>query len=169
MPRTGLVLSVDGSHATISTMKRGVCESCSESGACNANVSIIKEKPEVVVADNTLGARPGEMVDFDLPDGQELRVSLLVWIVPLVGMLAGVAAGALLAERLPVSQDAAAVLGATLGLLAAFGVLRIIDRRAETDERLTLKVTRVVSTNESCELQQADPADPAEIVQLPVR
>ena len=169
MPRTGLVLSVDGSHATISTMKRGVCESCAESGACNANVSIIKEKPEIVVADNTLGARPGELVDFDLPNGQELRVSLLVWIVPLIGMLAGVAVGALLSEPLPISQDAAAVIGAGLGLLAAFGVLKIIDRRSETDERLTLTVTRVVTTIDSCAARDDDSADPAEIIDLPNR
>ena len=162
MPRTGLVLSVDGGSATISTMKRGVCEDCAESGSCNTNISIIKEKPEIVVVENPLGARPGDLVDFDLPDGQELRVSLLVWIVPLVGMLAGVAAGALLSEQLPVSQDTAAVVGAVLGLLGAFGVLRIIDRRAETDDRLVLTITRVVTTGDSC--GQRD-----EVVQLPGR
>ncbi len=164
MPRTGLVLSVDGSRATISTMKRGVCEDCAEAGACNANVSIIKEKPEVVVADNTLGARAGEMVDFDLPEGQELRVSLLVWVVPLIGMVIGVAVGAFASESLPVSQDVGAVVGAALGLLAAFGVLRVIDRRSETDERLTLRIIRVVQVDSSCGLKDEAPGD---VIELP--
>jgi sigma-E factor negative regulatory protein RseC len=169
MPRTGYVLSVDSSQATISTKKRGVCDSCSEAGNCGMDTELIKEQPEIVVAENPLGARVGDFVDFDLPDGQELRVSLLIWIVPLIGMVIGVAGGAVLADSLPVSQDLAAVLGAAVGLLAAFGVLRIVDRRAEGDERLTHRVTRVVTPVASCGLRAGIPAGSAEIVELPKR
>ena len=51
-------------------------------------------------------------VEFDLPGHSELKISLVLWAVPLLGLVAGAAAGAGLHPLLPVGRDLATLLGA---------------------------------------------------------
>lgn len=150
MPRTGRVVEAREGSATISTNMRGVCEGCSEAGSCSPGSSLIRDKSEIVQASDGVGVREGDVVEFELPEGQELRVSLLIWAVPLAGLVGGVALGAVLAPALGVPQDPAAAIGALVGLAVAFALLRVIDRRSRGDQRLVPRVTRVLRSAGTC-------------------
>jgi sigma-E factor negative regulatory protein RseC len=60
-------------------------------------------------------------VSFSIPEEVILRGSMVAYLVPIVGLLAG-AAGA--AAWLPQMQDSAALLGAVGGFLVSLGLVR---------------------------------------------
>lgn len=142
----GVVLRTDGTRAEVSTSRRGACSACSEAAACG--IGDAERCDEVVSVRNAVGARVGDTVELDLPGNAVLRLSLLVWIVPLTGLILGAAAGSLFAAGAgmagPTSSDAVALLGALAGTIGAFAVLRAVDRRHGGDPELTPLITRVV-------------------------
>jgi len=106
------------------------------------------EIPEELLARNPLQAQPGDRVEFDLEGHTELKLSLLVWIVPLLGLIAGAILGATFHSFLSLDRDAATLLGLAAGAAAAFAIVMRIDRRAAKDERLIPVILKVLpSTN----------------------
>ncbi len=153
MPRVGIVLAVEGDRARIATTRRGICDGCSEHSECVVGGSSGEGISEEVTARNPLHARPGDQVEFDLPGHTELKLSLLVWTVPLVGLVAGAVLGAGLHPRLALDRDAATLVGMLLGGVAAFGLVVLVDRRARGDERLVPEVVKILTADSCSSLQ----------------
>lgn len=82
-----------------------------------------------------VAVEPGTRVRVSLPADRVLSSALLLFGLPLAGLLAGGAGGAVLA-----GSDAATLGGALLGLAAAAGASRGLRRRAE---RVTLAHARL--------------------------
>jgi sigma-E factor negative regulatory protein RseC len=138
----GIVIATSDGVADVSTWRRGACAGCSESASCGIDMQ--EECPEVVTAENRVGAWPGDTVELALPDHAALELSLLVWVLPLVGLVVGAFAGTGLADRIGLGADAAGALGALAGLVVAFTGLRQVDRRAAGSPRITPRITRVL-------------------------
>lgn len=139
---TGVVIATDGRRAEVSTWRVGACAGCSEAGACG--ITEIERCEEIVTVRNAVGAGPGDLVELDLPGDAALRLSLLVWLVPAAGLVLGALAGAWLGARWPGADgDLATLLGALVGTVLAWVLLRRIDRTAGDDPRLTPFITRV--------------------------
>lgn len=160
MPRIGYILETDGDRATVSTTRRGICAACSERSSCSFENALGKDVPEEVVVRNGIGARTGDYVEFDLQGHVELKVSLLVWIVPLAGLIAGAAIGAGVHRHLSLEQDPATLLGAVAGFVVSFAVVVLCDRLAAEDARLLPLVLRVVEPSSCPELSRGDRCDP---------
>ena len=160
MPRIGYIIETDGDRATVSTTRRGICAACSERSSCSFESALGKDVPEKVVVRNAIGANPGDFIEFDLQGHTELKVSLLVWIVPLVGLIAGAVLGAGMHVYLSLEQDPATLLGAAIGFIIAFAVVVLCDRRVADDARLLPLVLRVVKPSSCPELSPGDRCDP---------
>lgn len=119
-----------------------------------------QNSPEIVTAENIAGAKPGDTVELDLSGHMELKLSLLVWAVPIAGLIAGAILGVRLHAPLGVGEDPAAMVGALVGFVASYGLLKAVDRRSADDPRLVPHVVRVVR-GDSC---QALPASTPESV-----
>ena len=160
MPRIGIVIETTGQSARVSAPRRGVCDGCADRSSCSFEQALGQDKPEMVEVYNGIGAQPGQMVQFDLPGHTELAVSLLVWVVPLIGLITGAALLASLHERLSLAQDSATLLGAGVGFAAAFLPVVLFDRLAAAKSRYVPSILKVVSPS-SCSgsLRVADSSD----------
>lgn len=145
MSRYGIIIDTDAGRARVSAAPRGPCGECTGQGACALHIGGTGGNPEVVTADNRLGARPGDTVELELPGRMELKLSLLIWVVPLVGLIGGAVAGTLLAGRLAADEDVTALAGSVLGFLLSFVFLRRVDRKAAGGAQLVPRVARVVA------------------------
>lgn len=143
--RVGIVVTTQDGRAEVSTARQGPCGSCSEQGACSLPIATVTNSVELVTAKNQLGAKPGDTVEIDLAGHTELGVSLLVWIVPMVGLIGGAVLGVLTREPLGLAEDPAALLGAGIGVAAAYLGLRRLDRRVTDDPRLVPEIIKVVA------------------------
>ena len=106
---------------------------------------------EEVTARNPVHAGPGDHVEFDLGGHTELKISLLVWVVPLIGLMAGAIAGASLHHLVSLGRDVATLIGFVVGGGLAFGLVIAIDRRARGDARLVPEILRILPTG-SCSI-----------------
>ena len=153
MPRLATVIETSGASAKISVALRGACEHCSGQGACSLTGPPPGASTSVLTARNPIGAQAGDTVEYDLPPRGELKLSLLVWAVPLCGIVVGAVAGALIAGPLGIGQDAPTLVGATLGFAATYLWLRRFDRRSAEDPALSPFIIRVVN-GATCEREQ---------------
>ena len=150
MSRTGTILKTSGNHALVATTLRGVCDGCTDRSKCSVDdpfTSASEELLENITALNPLNAQPGDHVEFDLPGHTELSLSVLIWIVPLLGLIAGAVLGAYTHQLLSMDRDSATLLGLVAGAAAAFAVVMRIDRKATDDERLTPVILKVLSSS----------------------
>jgi sigma-E factor negative regulatory protein RseC len=149
MPRVGIVIETRPGEAVVSTHKRGICAECADHSSCSLEAAMGKDVPEDVLARNLIGARVGDYVEFDLPGATELKLSLLIWGLPVAGMVAG----ALIAPRFISASladpDTASFIGAVIGLIASAVPIVIYDRLAHHNRNLVPEITKTVSKS-SC-------------------
>jgi sigma-E factor negative regulatory protein RseC len=95
---TGIVVGVAGDMAEVETNRQGACGSCSANGACGTSLlaRYFGRKPLVLRAQNRAGAAPGDRVVVGISEDGLVRASLATYLVPLLGLMAGGAAGVVL-------------------------------------------------------------------------
>ncbi|MBU3915527.1 SoxR reducing system RseC family protein [bacterium] len=152
MPRIGLVLNTTDKYATVSTSRGGVCAECSEKSSCSSQDTEEKGIPELVNAINPIQAKPGDYVEFDLSGHTELKVSLIVWVVPLIGLILGAFAGSFFFDNL--SRDSGTLLGAFLGFIFAFSIIMVYDRYFVDKEKLIPLISKKIQKFDCVELPQ---------------
>ncbi|AFU97880.1 SoxR reducing system RseC family protein [Simiduia agarivorans] len=123
---SGVVVRCDQSTAWVKTIQRSSCASCQARHGCGQSslqswfetsdvipVSVHGEPPEV-----------GQTVSLSVPADALAKAALLVYLVPLSGLLAGL----FVAETL-FGQDVFAAIGAGIGLIAGCVAVRCLTAR----------------------------------------
>lgn len=115
----------------------GGCGRCSEPGGCGG-VSLAQplcSKPKSMVVSDPIGLSVGDKVRVSIPDSLLSRGITRTYVIPLVLFFLGSFSGAaLLPDLLPiqwqVSNDIGGMIGAGVGLIAAWVQLSISQRHA---------------------------------------
>jgi sigma-E factor negative regulatory protein RseC len=89
----------------------------------------------------------GEWVRVELPENRFVQATALVYIIPLVGLLAGLLLGWLLGS----GSDLVTVPAAVLGLVVAFVTLYMVDRRVSKNPGWAPRITDVYPDKPSSE------------------
>jgi sigma-E factor negative regulatory protein RseC len=145
MPRVGIIIETRADEAVISTHKRGICAECAEHASCSLESTMGRDAPEDVVAKNPIGAKVGDYVEFDLPGATELKLSVLIWGLPVIGMVAGAILGPAHIPHHFSDPDTASFIGAVIGLAVAAVPAVIYDRLVRRGRGLVPEITRTVS------------------------
>jgi sigma-E factor negative regulatory protein RseC len=132
-----VVTRVDGDHIWVDVNSRSSCSSCEQAAGCGLGDG--KGKPPQRMR-NLVGARVGDIVSIDVPDGAVIKAAVLSYLLPLAIALSGAAAG------MAIGGDGTAVLGAIVGLLIGWIGLRQAARRFVSfwEPLLTMRIKGVV-------------------------
>ena len=118
----------------LETVRRTGCGRCDEPGGCgNGTLArIAREKTGHVRAMNPGGLvlAVGDIVQVGIPGDAVLRGAMLVYALPVAGLVAGAIAGSALAGSVAADADLAGVAGAVAGLVAGFAGVRVLSARA---------------------------------------
>ncbi|MCX6356375.1 MAG: SoxR reducing system RseC family protein [Candidatus Aureabacteria bacterium] len=117
MREEGVVVSTMGAAACVRMQPQGGCRSCRICVTGSAGERLIE-------ANNEAGAKAGDRVIVEVREGVYLRAAFLVYVLPLIGMCAGYAAGTALW-----SSERAGFCGGGVGLLIVWAVVRRCDRK----------------------------------------
>lgn len=130
----GRVLSVEGNCLWIETVRRSACDSCQARNGCGQSVlqrlglgarqGVIRVVDEAPVSHY----RAGDEVVIGIEENAVVRGSVLVYLVPLLGLFAG----ALLAQSSGAAEPWI-VFAAVSGLGAGFAVTGWLARRTQGD------------------------------------
>lgn len=114
-----VVTRVEGDFALVEMDEAAsACGRCGDKGQCGKSPA----GPRRYAVRNLAGARPGDTVIVSVPDGAVLKAAALTYLMPLLFVIGGAAAGTSWGgEGLP------AVAGAALGLVTGIAALRVFN------------------------------------------
>jgi sigma-E factor negative regulatory protein RseC len=121
-----LVVRVVDGVAEIVTQRQGACSGCTAKKGCGTSLlaAWLPERQLSFHISNDIGARPGDQVVVGLDERLLQRSSLLLYAVPLVGLLAGAVSGERLFPQFGWPSELGAVLLGLLGLIVSLGLVR---------------------------------------------
>lgn len=135
----GIVRKASGGVVDVRVSGGAACASC---GAC---CHVDKDGVTIEGALDPLGARVGDEVDVEIPEGADTRAGIIVFVAPAVGLLAGYVGGFLAARTLGITPDVGGAVGAVAAVVAALLVLRARGREALSDERYRPRVRAIIA------------------------
>lgn len=140
---TGTVVGVEGDYAWVETQRRSSCGSCEAKGCGTGALSkVLGARSQRMKAHNPVGAESGDSVVLGIEEGVLLQGSLMVYILPLVLMLAGGLFGESMAPQWGAEAEGMSLLFGFLGLIVGFLLLRSYNRRCARDPRFTAVILR---------------------------
>jgi sigma-E factor negative regulatory protein RseC len=123
---TARVAKVDGDAVEVVTERRTACGSCSAQKGCGTSLiaAWFPQRKLRFRVHNAIGARVGDQVVVGLDEAYLQRGALLLYAVPLIGMLVGAVAGESVGSALGMHPEPGAIGGGLLGLFGALGLVR---------------------------------------------
>lgn len=118
MEQTGQVVEIIGDKAKVLVRRHDVCSKC---GGCG--ISLSGKGENFVEALNTVNAAVGQTVRVTSDTGQVLKASFVVYIVPVLFLLAGIALGKQFG-----GEPAGLIIG-VIFLLLSYLLVRAYDRK----------------------------------------
>lgn len=133
MPREeGIVIEVSPEGALVRVKKPDACHGCPSDKLCHMGGTGERE----VFARNPVHAAKGERVEVEVRDRLLLKASFIVYLFPVIGLLAGGLIGKWVVGRfgLQISQDTGAVIGGITCLLMVFFLIKLRSRARSSME-----------------------------------
>ena len=124
----GVIVSLEGHMANVAPLSQTGCQSCSSSGACGTSLlkPLFGNKQRMLAAENTIDAQPGDQVVIGLNRTALVLASLMVYLLPLILLVAGAISGAAIANTF--SFEKAEPVSILCGLGAASMTFIIVRR-----------------------------------------
>ena len=128
LTETALVKSRDGKRVELELLRSGACDQCELNKGCGTGAlsRLIGRRPRPLVIDSEQDCEPGDQVVLELPESALVRASLLLYGLPLLGLLLG----GLLAALLALAEWLVTVI-ALFGLFAGFKIAAKFTQRLE--------------------------------------
>lgn len=124
----GVVVSLEGQMANIAPRSESGCQSCSSSSMCGTSLlkPLFGNKQRTLAAENTINAKPGDQVVIGLNRTALVLASLMVYLFPLILLVAGAIFGAAIAHTFTIEY--AELVSILCGLGAAALTFVIVSR-----------------------------------------
>ncbi len=140
---SGTVVELRGKHvALVICKKSSFCKNCASMESCHIGSD---NRTMSVEAQNNLGAQVGDSVKIQTSSKHFLQSSFLLYILPLVGLVAGALLGKGLGERFAGGMDPD-LLSALMGtgfLVGAFLLIKIASRAIPKDSYMP-RITEII-------------------------
>jgi len=140
----GIIEEVSGQKALVRIKKSSACGTCESRGDCE----VASGKSMVVEVVNDLGGGEGDHVELSVPSGAFLKLSLLVYILPVVALIAGAFAGGMCAPFLHMTPTLTSVIGGFLVMGITFYALKRFDRSLRARSEFRPRMTRILFRSE---------------------
>jgi sigma-E factor negative regulatory protein RseC len=156
----GVVIRMDASGTWVKTVRSGACDSCSSKAACHTMGG--GKEVEVAVL-NRIGARVGDRVILTMDSASLLKGSFLVYMFPILLLVAGATAGEWISRSAGLGSPLPAMLLGFGSLAAGLIIMRNIARRLAEKAEYRPRISRVMGRRVSEPLLDAPPARPADL------
>ena len=147
LTETGRVVAVEADGVWVETIRQSTCGACAARRGCGHGLlnryaegrrGYIRVLPGPTLA--PADCRVDDQVMISLPEAVILRGSFIVYLLPLLALLAGAATGASV-----FASDAGALIGAAAGLAAGMGLVRLHAWRHRDDRDMQPTMVEIVA------------------------
>ncbi len=135
---TAVVTRIDGGYVELEAKRSSSCGGCAAKATCGTGAlsQVLGTRPPVMRVENTIGVRVGERVVVGLNNAALTKLSAIVYLVPLAGMIGGaILLDVMIGSLHPDWSEPAALVGGLLGLTGGFGWMGRHTRKLVDDAR----------------------------------
>ncbi len=143
MKELAKVLENKGDKSLVRIEKSSACSKC-ESQCGLADNSHEIDELEVLV-DDPLHSQPGSTVMLEMGAKPVLTASLLIYLVPIIGLFIGYFLGSEFLGALLNSGEIAGILGSVIGLIFSFALVKLLDGFLGQHAAFKPRITRIIS------------------------
>lgn len=141
MNQIGYVSNVDNGIAHLEVRRASACgDKCGScGGGCSVPITKVKVK-------NTLRAEKGDLVEVKVQTRFILKSAFLVYIMPLIMMIAGIALGISVFQSIGIENYES--LGFVVGLIllgVSFFILRVLDKKIKENNKIEFEMVKIIS------------------------
>ena len=145
MKEQARVIKKEDGQSLVKIIRTSACSHCDEK-CMLAEDSHEVDEMEVLVND-PIGAEVGSMVELEMGAKPILFSAFLVYLLPLVAIVAGYFIGANIFNIFINSTEIAGIFGSISGFFLSFLLLRFFDKKAGSKSYFHPKITRVINHN----------------------
>jgi sigma-E factor negative regulatory protein RseC len=138
----GIVIRTEGELAWVKTEKSSTCEACASRDSCGNPGGGMEMEVEAV---NVTGAGVGDLVQISFGAAPLVKVYALVYIFPVLALLAGAIVGQHLSPYVPTDESLSALILGFLFFGGAFFIVKNCSNRMAGTGDYQPKVLRVLS------------------------
>ncbi len=136
----GLVLEASNRKALVRIQQSSACASCGSRDSCD----ISSGNNMTIEVSNDLKAKIGDRVRISLPESSLLKLCLLVYLLPVIALVAGACVGAELAKWLNMDSTLTSVIAGCSAMAIVFCVLRWLDGISDFRKKHYPRMTRIL-------------------------
>ena len=133
--QTGFIMNLEGDLAKIRVAPNANCDNC---GACEI-------KHMEIIAYNSVKARPGQKVKFTMANDSMVKISFMIFAMPLLAIFAGLYLGSLAASISGLNQTALMTAGFFLFLGAAIAIIYFYDKKYKLNKSNFPQIIEVIN------------------------
>ena len=141
----GIITKIYSSTAWVKCTKSAACESCSAKGFCDTMGGSGSNDDVEVEAINAVGAKVDDRVTISFETSSLLKVSFLVYMVPVLFLILGVVIGDKIAAIFNYDQSIFSVLAGFLFLFAAFFFVKAKGKELSRKDEYQPKIIRILN------------------------
>lgn len=130
-----------GGTAFVKAVKNSACASCAARNSCNPMET---GKEMEVEAINTAGAGVGDKVKIELRASSLVKLSLLMYMFPLISMIVGIFVGREAANFFHIDEAISCALVGFLFLFVAFMLARTKAKKMEKESRYQPEISKIL-------------------------
>lgn len=138
----GIVDKIVSKNAVIRIQRSSACAKCESKGACQA----LSDKEVLIEVPNDLQAKEGDTVEISVPTSSLLKLSMLVYLLPIFALIAGSYVGSTLAQEFDLHSSLCSIGGGIIAMSITFYLLKIFDRASASKAEYHPKMTRILSS-----------------------
>jgi sigma-E factor negative regulatory protein RseC len=136
----GIVEKILNHKAVVRVEKSSACDHCESRGACHVTAG----RTMLIEVPNDLQAKAHDRVQISVPTSSLFKLSLLVYFLPILGLIIGAYAGGVGAESIHVQPTLGSIVCGGLAMGITFFVLRRLDRSARAHGTYQPRMTRIL-------------------------
>jgi sigma-E factor negative regulatory protein RseC len=148
----GMVSGVlPGNRIQVTVRRSEACHSCSAKGACQ---TLGGQTEDLLLAlDNTVNAEPGDQVRITIEESALVKASLVLYLVPALGLIGGALVGTLLAGKTGWDNDGTSLVGSLVGLVLGLFTSWAMGKRMATHKAFKPRLTAVTSRGAATKIE----------------
>lgn len=140
----GKVIRIDGTGPEAITWvqveRSSACNGCKDKNKCSVHSGVQSE----VAVINEAGAFVGDTVEIAMQSSVFLKTSFLVYIIPVVMLLAGAGTGAAMAARFGFDSNISSVVCGLVFMGCTFIILMLLNRANIGNKNLIPLITKII-------------------------
>ena len=141
----GIIEQISHSNAVVRIQKSSACAHCESRGACQVS----EGKAMLIEVTNDLQAKVKDHVEISMPEGSLLKLSLLVYFIPILALIAGALGGSVLAQFFNLQPTLAPIICGGFAMGITFCVLKKLDRSAHARRNYQPHMTKILFSADS--------------------